>query len=384
MQLLVALATGAAALVAPTQRALPKTVRQFNFGDFGKSKDYASAQEKIRSYDNTQTVETAKYGKRAIRATQLNGQNVLNPEPACAAFIAFAAFECYLSAQACAGKSSGDICPISTIRDWNPDLVTGGVFLFVCAVWLNWYGTFRRLAIDERGIEVVSCSSPRRDPQEQDIEQVPKSWAWGGPDRVEFKDVDDWAILPVVPVLYVREVARTASGSTRQVPYFYAPSFDTKTVEQLFESYGVPQADPEDSVLGKGSQYGAAGVLSYIAWEWAFWIGSFGIAALLFNLYEGHLPDLRFAASLDFNLPLNHIDLLQTKSGMVSIDLPSFPLQFTATNGADFANIAASAFVIVNLARLILPLRLALALATAPFFQETVVAPFNRLTGKAE
>ena len=176
MQLLVALATGASALVAPTQRSLPKTVRQFNFGDFGKSKDYASAQEKIRSYDNTQTVETAKYGKRAIRATQLNGQNVLNPEPACAAFIAFAAFECYLSAQACAlaasrcpetpstrivsgsdgrgwfffdlrlragaGKSSGDICPISTIRDWNPDLVTGGVFLFVCAVWLNWYGTF--------------------------------------------------------------------------------------------------------------------------------------------------------------------------------------------------------------------------------------------------
>jgi hypothetical protein len=384
MQLLLALATGAAALVAPTQRALPKTVRHFNFGDFGKSKDYAAAQEKIKQYDTTKTVETAKYGKRAIRATQLNGQNVLNPEPACAAFIAFAAFECYLSAQACAGKSSGDICPISTIRDWNPDLVTGGVFLFVCAVWLNWYGTFRRLAIDERGIEVVSCSSPRRDPQEQDIEQVPKSWAWGGPDRVEFKDVDDWAILPVVPVLYVREVARTASGSTRQVPYFYAPSFDTKTVEQLFESYGVPQADPEDSVLGKGSQYGAAGVLSYIAWEWAFWIGSFGIAALLFNLYEGHLPDLRFAASLDFNLPLNHIDLLQTKSGMVSIDLPSFPLQFTAQNGGDFANIAASAFVIVNLARLILPLRLALALATAPFFQETVVAPFNRLTGKAE
>ena len=377
-------ATAASALVAPTQRALPKTVRQFNFGDFGKSKDYAAAQEKIRSYDTSKTVETAKYGKRAIRATQLNDQNVLNPEPACAAFIAFAAFECYLSAQACAGKSSGDICPISTIRDWNPDLVTGGVFLFVCAVWLNWYGTFRRLAIDERGIEVVSCSSPRRDPEEKDIDTVPKSWAWGGPDRVEFKDVDDWAILPVVPILYVREVARTASGSTRQVPYFYAPSFDTKTVEQLFESFGVPQADPEDSVLGKGSQYGAAGVLSYIAWEWAFWIGSFGIAALLFNLYEGHLPDLRFAASLDFNLPLNHIDLLQTKSGMVSIDLPSFPLQFTATNGADFANIAASAFVIVNLARLILPLRLALALATAPFFQEKVVAPFNRLTGQAE
>ena len=111
MQLLVALATGAAALVAPTQRALPKTVRQFNFGDFGKSKDYAAAQEKIRQYDTTKTVETAKYGKRAIRATQLNGQNVLNPEPACAAFIAFAAFECYLSAQACALAASRSVAP---------------------------------------------------------------------------------------------------------------------------------------------------------------------------------------------------------------------------------------------------------------------------------
>ena len=111
MQLLLALATGAAALVAPTQRALPKTVRHFNFGDFGKSKDYAAAQEKIRSYDSTKTVETAKYGKRAIRATQLNGQNVLNPEPACAAFIAFAAFECYLSAQACALAASRSVAP---------------------------------------------------------------------------------------------------------------------------------------------------------------------------------------------------------------------------------------------------------------------------------
>ena len=167
MQLLLALATGAAAPSSRRrERTTHKTVRNFNFGDFGKSKDYASAQEKIRSYDNTQTVETAKYGKRAIRATQLNGQNVLNPEPACAAFIAFAAFAiacalagvppcgaftpCVVSGDGRgwfsltlrAGAGVRDICPISTIRDWNPDLVTGGVFLFVCAVWLNWYGTF--------------------------------------------------------------------------------------------------------------------------------------------------------------------------------------------------------------------------------------------------
>ena len=110
MRLLAALAT-ASALVAPTRRTTHKTVRHFNFGDFGKSKDYAAAQEKIRSYDSTKTVETAKYGKRAIRATQLNGQNVLNPEPACAAFIAFAAFECYLSAQACALAASRSVAP---------------------------------------------------------------------------------------------------------------------------------------------------------------------------------------------------------------------------------------------------------------------------------
>ena len=146
-----------------------------------------------------------------------------------------------------------------------------------------------------------SCrSSPRKRSYRRRHRHRPQILGLGRarPRRVQGRG--DWAILPVVPVLYVREVARTASGSTRQVPYFYAPSFDTKTVEQLFESYGVPQADPEDSVLGKGSQYGAAGVLSYIAWEWAFWIGSFGIAALLFNLYEGHLPTLR--VRLDFNL----------------------------------------------------------------------------------
>ena len=128
MQLLVALATGAAALVAPTQRALPKTVRQFNFGDFGKSKDYAAAQEKIKQYDTTKTVETAKYGKRAIRATQLNGQNVLNPEPACAAFIAFAAFECYLSAQACALAASRSVAPSHHAS--SPGVMDVGGFFF--------------------------------------------------------------------------------------------------------------------------------------------------------------------------------------------------------------------------------------------------------------
>ena len=158
------------------------------------------------------------------------------------------------------------------------------------------------------------------------------------------------------------------------------------------ERYNVPKADPSESVLGQGSAAGAAGVVSYIAWEWAFWIGSFGVAACLFNLYEGHWPDLRFArpprrragrggaaagrprpdlsrrgrfrvvaahstnltnptpqaASLDFGLPPNHLDLLQVKGELLGLDLPAFPLGFAANNGDDLSNIAASAFVIVG------------------------------------
>ena len=65
-------------------------------------------------------------------------------------------------------------------------------------------------------------------------------------------------------------------------------------------------------------------------------------------------------------------------------DLSAFPLVFDAANPGDFTNVATSAFIVVNLARLILPLRLGLALATAPFFERTVVTPFKQLTGKAD
>ena len=53
------------------------------------------------------------------------------------------------------------------------------------------------------------------------LEPSPRSWAWGGPDRVNFRDVDDWGILPA-GILYVREVSKTASGAERRVPNFYA------------------------------------------------------------------------------------------------------------------------------------------------------------------
>ena len=94
---------------------------------------------------------------RAVRATDLGGRFVLTPDTSAAAVaragvsralprrasrggcredapsrvsppqVAFVAFECVLAAQKCPAKTAGDLCGIETIRDWNPDLTTGGV-----------------------------------------------------------------------------------------------------------------------------------------------------------------------------------------------------------------------------------------------------------------
>ena len=326
------------------------------------------------------TTDEPSYGKRAIRADKVGNADVLIPDNKISSVIAFLGFQAVLGSEQCPEKAGGDICGLSTIGDWNPDGTTLGVALLATAAWLTWYGTFRRLAIDPQGISVVNVESESKDGLEV---STPDGWLYGSADRVDFKDVDDWAILPG-GALYVREVCKTSKGSTRKVPYVFAPSFDCKSVEILLgERYGVPQADPAESVLGAGSKAGAAGVVSYIAWEWAFWIGSFAGAAALFALYEGHPPDLQFTAGYDGGLPPAHFDLLVVQGELKSVDVPVLPFKFAANNPDDLSNIATSAFIVVNLARLLLPLRLGLALATAPFFERTVVTPFNKLRNAA-
>ena len=326
------------------------------------------------------TSDEPSYGKRAIRADKVGNADVLVPDNKISSVVAFLGFQAVLGSEQCPEKAGGDICGLSTIGDWNPDGTTLGVALLATAAWLTWYGTFRRLAIDPQGISVVNVDNESKDGLEV---STPDGWLYGGPDRVEFKDVDDWAVLPGGP-LYVREVTKTSRGTLRKIPYVFAPSFDAKTVEELLGGrYGVKQADPADSVLGAGSKAGAAGVVSYIAWEWAFWIGSFAGAAALFALYEGHAPDLQFALNFDGSLPPKHVDLIMVKGELKSVDVPVLPFRFVASNADDLGNIATTAFLVVNVARLLLPLRLGLALATAPFFERTVVTPFNKAFGGA-
>ena len=85
---------------------------------------------------------------------------------------------------------------------------------------------------------------------------------------------------------------------------------------------------------------GRAGIISYILWEWAFWIGAAGIAAFGFYTVQGHLPDL--------------------------------------TSDADKGAVAAEAFAIVNVARFAVPLRIGLALGTTPWVKENIVDKFSK------
>ena len=83
---------------------------------------------------------------------------------------------------------------------------------------------------------------------------------------------------------------------------------------------------------------GRAGIISYIIWEWAFWIGAGGIAAFTYFQVTGHWPDFG--------------------------------------NDEDKAQVAASAFALVNVARFAVPLRIGLALSTTPWVDDNIVKPF--------
>jgi hypothetical protein len=83
---------------------------------------------------------------------------------------------------------------------------------------------------------------------------------------------------------------------------------------------------------------GRAGIISYILWEWAFWIGAGGIAAITYYQATGGWPDL--------------------------------------SNPDDQAKVGASAFALVNVARFAVPLRIGLALGSTPWVDDNIVKPF--------
>ena len=102
----------------------------------------------------------------------------------------------------------------------------------------------------------------------------------------------------------------------------------------------VEEKEDKDNLMQQVKDAGPAGILSYIIWEWVFWIGAAGIAAFGFYTVQGHLPDL--------------------------------------TSDADKGAVAAEAFAIVNVARFAVPLRIGLALGTTPWVKENIVDKFSK------
>lgn len=83
---------------------------------------------------------------------------------------------------------------------------------------------------------------------------------------------------------------------------------------------------------------GRAGIVSYVLWEWAFWLSAIPLASFGYYQATGSWPDL--------------------------------------SDSEDQAKVAASVFAFVNVARFAVPLRVGLALSTTPWVDEKIVQPF--------
>lgn len=114
-------------------------------------------------------------------------------------------------------------------------------------------------------------------------------------------------------------------------------------VENLSEECEVEEEEElseSQKLLKKVKEAGTAGVISYAAWELAFWALSVPVCVFAYKSVTGHWPDL--------------------------------------SNNDDLAQLGAEAFAFVNFARFAVPLRIGLALSTTPWVQENVVDRFMK------
>lgn len=98
---------------------------------------------------------------------------------------------------------------------------------------------------------------------------------------------------------------------------------------------GEEEESEEENLMQQVKDAGLAGVISYAAWEFAFWTVSVPVCVLGYREVTGHWPDL------------NDKD--------------------------DLSKLGAEAFAFVNFARFAVPLRIGLALGTTPWIQENIV-----------
>merc|ERR1719163_2184162 len=102
------------------------------------------------------------------------------------------------------------------------------------------------------------------------------------------------------------------------------------------------EVEEEDSksMMQKVKDAGAAGIISYIFWEWAFWGVSVPVSIFGFQQVTGHWPDF--------------------------------------SDSDDLAKLGGEAFAFVNVARFAVPLRIGLALGTTPWVQANIVDKFQK------
>jgi hypothetical protein len=100
------------------------------------------------------------------------------------------------------------------------------------------------------------------------------------------------------------------------------------------------QKEDGKALMQKVKDAGAAGIISYIFWEWAFWGVSVPVAIFAFKELTGHWPDF--------------------------------------SNQEDLSYLGGEAFAFVNVARFAVPLRIGLALGTTPWVQANIVDRFKK------
>jgi len=96
--------------------------------------------------------------------------------------------------------------------------------------------------------------------------------------------------------------------------------------------------DEEENIMEKVKCAGRAGIVSYIIWEWIFWLTAIPIACFTYYTASGSWPDL--------------------------------------SNSEDQAKVGASVFAFVNVARFAVPLRVGLALSTTPWVDANIISRF--------
>ena len=112
----------------------------------------------------------------------------------------------------------------------------------------------------------------------------------------------------------------------------------------MTEKKEEPTGEKKENPIEQIKKFGTAGIISYALWEGAFW--AFGAVAAVFIYREafGHWPDL--------------------------------------SDNEDKAKLGGEAFAFINVARFIVPLRIGLAVGTAPWVDENIVKRFGSKKGE--